>query len=213
MKKILIILLCIFLQNVPAQAEKNDITNLIKLLGGSDRRTIEQASQKLKKLGSSAVPALIQVLNDNKSNINLCINSILTLGNIGPDANEAVPVLIERIEDKNYLIRKASAYALGSIDPANERVISALIHALHDINEFKHLPDSTIQPLISALNDSNNRIRISAIRSLGNVCTPNDKVMTSLTEATNDENNEVSATAKETLKKIKARKDLPIQCD
>jgi HEAT repeat protein len=417
MKKILIFLLCIFLQTSPARAEKNDTTNLIKLLGDSDHRTIAQASQKFKKSGSSTVPDLIQVLKDDKADINLRINSILTLERIGQDAKKAVPALIETIEDDNFLIRKATAYSLGSIDPNNKRVISALIRALHDsnegvstnallslqkcgseaspelagllksddldiktkasiilhnhfqyqnqvipvliralsldndmlrsfsaislaeigpsvipelskalikddkttpigiaftlsqmstedksihsaipilirllhvddkeviiqsaeilskmgpeaklattalteilsnddneiraaamvalseigpgaipdliavmddgnynkrfcsilmLNEFEHLPDSTIQPLINALNDTNPIIRINAIRSLGNVCNPNDEVVTTLTEAADDKNKQVSAIAKETIKKIKARKISPVPCD
>ena len=415
MKKILIFFLIIFLQNAPARAEKGDTANLIKLLGDSDHRTIELASQKLKKIGASAVPDLVRVLKDDTVDSRLRINSIITLGKIGPDAKAAVPALTETIDDENFLVRKASAYVLGSIDPTNERVISALIHALHDthegvstdalislqecgsgafpalaellknadmdikikasiilhnhlqyrdqvvpiliralsldndmlrsfsaislaeigpsvipelskaltndnkiapvgiaftlsqmnpedrslaaaipvlirlldvekkeviiqsseilsqigpeakpaatalignlgnddneiraaamvalseigsssipgliraiddgnfnkryssillLTEFERLPDSAIQPLMKALNDTDSRIRISAIRSLGKVSSPNDEVMNALTDATGDKNDEVSATAEEAIRKIKARKALPVQ--
>jgi HEAT repeat protein len=168
----------------------------------------------------SAIPILIRLLHvDDKEVI---IQSAEILSKMGPEAKLATTALTEILSNDDYEIRAAAMVALSEIGPG---AIPDLIAAMDDgnfnkrfcsilmLNEFEHLPDSTIQPLINALNDTNHRIRINAIRPLGNVCNPNDEVVTTLTEAANDKNKEVSAIAKETIKKIKARKVSPVPCD
>ena len=200
MKKISIFLLCIFLQSLPILAEKDEIPNLIKLLGSNDYRINAKARQNLKNFGSLAVPALIQVLNDTKSNDNLRINSIITLENIALDAKEAVPILIETTEDDNFLIRKASVFALGSIDPTNERVISALINALHDRNEsvstyallsLQNCGSKAVPALVRLLKHTDFNIKVKASIALHNNLQYQDQVVPTLIKALSYNNNEL----------------------
>ena len=41
----------------------------------------------------------------------------MALGEIGPDAREAVPALIALVKDKEVEVRGAAVYALGEIGP------------------------------------------------------------------------------------------------
>ena len=42
---------------------------------------------------------------------------IVAIGNIGPEAKEAVPALIEMLKDENKEVRRLAASALDQIDP------------------------------------------------------------------------------------------------
>lgn len=53
------------------------------------------------------------------------------LGEIGPEAKEAIPVLIPLLEDGEFMIRRAVAEALAAIGPET-RELPALIRALQD---------------------------------------------------------------------------------
>jgi HEAT repeats len=71
----------------------------------------------------SAVPALIEVLDDTKNNCALRRMSAMTLGKIGPDAKAAVPKLLKALNDRSDLknngtpLHQLAAEALKNIDP------------------------------------------------------------------------------------------------
>ena len=54
------------------------------------------------------------------------------LGGIGPEAEKAVPALIEALKDKDWSVRSRAAWALGSIGPRAEKAVPVLIQALKD---------------------------------------------------------------------------------
>ena len=66
-------------------------------------------------LGSKAVPALKDALN-NKSGLTRYW-AINALGEIGPQAKDAVPALIEQLKDDNEQRRTSAGFALEKIDP------------------------------------------------------------------------------------------------
>ncbi len=95
--------------------------------------------------GSNAVPVLISMLERDPSLF--CQQSVpKILGIIGPTAEMAVPVLVERTTNANDYVRENSIIGLGQIHGQPALAVPTLIQALND-------------PFISA--------RIEAARSLG----------------------------------------------
>lgn len=60
------------------------------------------------------------------------------LGNIGPDAAEAIPHLIVTLGDESPFVASHAAWALGAIDKGSAEVVDALIVSLaHEDNEVR----------------------------------------------------------------------------
>jgi HEAT repeat protein len=57
------------------------------------------------------------------------------LGKIGPEANAAVPALIEAFRDEDKFVRRIAAEALANIGPDAKAAVPALIETLKDVNE------------------------------------------------------------------------------
>lgn len=81
------------------------------------------------KQGVKAVPALIEGLGDPDKYIRAEAATIL--GEIGPDAKEAVPKLVKcmKSEEKFSIEQSCAAEALGKIGPTAKEAISALQEA------------------------------------------------------------------------------------
>ena len=54
-----------------------------------------------------------------------------TLAAIGPDAADAVPALIEMLDDEHY-VRQTAVYALGTIGPSAKPAVTPLLRTLED---------------------------------------------------------------------------------
>ena len=63
------------------------------------------------------------------------IHAGLLLGRMGPEAREAVPTLLELLQDASVQNRKLAAWTLGYIGQAAVEAIPALLVALRDSNE------------------------------------------------------------------------------
>lgn len=62
------------------------------------------------------------------------LGSALALGRLGPDAKDAVPLLIQAIEDKNEQVCAAAALALAQIGPDAGSAVDALRKSLSRVN-------------------------------------------------------------------------------
>lgn len=82
-----------------------------------ERGVREEALRALAKCGKPAVPTLIEALRKNFSN-DVQIEATKALGQIGPDAKEAVPVLLPLLKDNEEEIRRVAEEALKAIDPS-----------------------------------------------------------------------------------------------
>ena len=63
-------------------------------------------------------------------------NSAKILGEIGPEATDAVPSLIQALRDKHAYVRSHAAKALGNIDPDSKEVICGLIRVSEDWHPY-----------------------------------------------------------------------------
>lgn len=85
----------------------------------------EIVADSLGRIGSAAVPPVIEQLND--ANPETRIQAARILAKIGPDAAAAVQDLTALLKDDNENVRKAAARALGQIGPAAENSVEALL--------------------------------------------------------------------------------------
>jgi HEAT repeat protein len=63
------------------------------------------------------------------------IQAGLLLGRMGPEAREAVPTLLELLQDESVQNRKLAAWTLGSIGQVAVEAIPALLVAVRDTDE------------------------------------------------------------------------------
>lgn len=119
-----------------ALAISSKIATLIDEL--KDAKRCGLACKALVKIGSPAIPALIETLKNRNTYIRA--SAALVLQKIG---NQAVPALIEALEYKTtevcahaVSVRMHAARTLGIIGHAKNEVILALVHALKDKNSI-----------------------------------------------------------------------------
>jgi hypothetical protein len=86
----------------------------------------------------SAVPGLIKLLNQNLRLPNQSMIE-LVVGEIGPAARQAVPVLLTKLHDPNSNLRGNALYSLGRIHAAPELVMPRLMKALEDSDSYARL--------------------------------------------------------------------------
>jgi len=118
---------------------------------------------------NSALPSLIQVLNDLNDNAYIRAEAAITLGEIG--GTGAYEALVATLSDENAEVRSLAALGLG---------------CLRD--------DRAVQPLLNLLSqDSSSRVRIRAIRALGDI--KNREAEPSLIVLLSDEDRQVQGGA------------------
>lgn len=139
----------------------------------ADRR---DAVERLIKIGSAAVPALINALQDDNPIVRL--HAVAALQAIGPEANEAVPGLIKELQNGNSKVRGNAAEALAVIGPWAEEAVPNLVNALQRDNPkvkvaaawaLGHLGDeatAALPVLIKALQDENSNAQENATLTL-----------------------------------------------
>ncbi len=103
------------------------------------------------------------------------------MGQIGSDANLAVPALIIALEDEKLNVRRAAAEALGQIGSDAQLAVPALITALEDENpnirtravfalgQIGSDAQLAVPALITALEDENRSVGHSAAFALGQI--------------------------------------------
>jgi len=104
------------------------------------------------------------------------------LGRLGKEAQTAVPLLIDRLEDPDWQVRRQAAEALGTVGDGS--AVKPLIDVLSDRNgewavrtaaarSLGELGDArAVEPLVAVLNDMNAHVRHMAVIALGQIGTP-----------------------------------------
>ena len=131
---------------------------------------------KLGKIGEPAIPKLLPLLRDNKTNAQ--VYALWTLGNMGKSAQSAIPHLILLLKDQHGGVRFTAAEALGKMGESAKVSIPHLIPLLKDQNGGARLNAAealgkmgesarvAIPYLIPLLQEQNEKIRSRAAESL-----------------------------------------------
>lgn len=98
------------------------------------------------------------------------------LGEIGPEAKDAIPTIIDLLQDGRVYVRESAANALGEIGPYANEAVPALITALGDEDSWVRVyaaealgkigVKEAVPALIKALEDEDKYVRGEAVRAL-----------------------------------------------
>lgn len=157
----------------------------------------------MRGIGDSAVPALSKVAKAHE-NLHARTNAIYVLGELERDAKEAVPTLIQLLNDENKYVRLAAAQAIGGIDEAkSEEVIPVLLVLLKDedrdvrlnaafgISNFGKHAKNALPELLEALNDPDYVVRAMVCSAIGYVGIADEKVIKALVNELSHERAEI----------------------
>ena len=172
----------------------------------------------LRRMGSGAVPALIQLLRDDNDLVRRHV--VEALGSIGPVTTAEVPVLIQLLGDDNSDVRNHTSNTLKQIGPATTAEVPSLIELLEDKNNIVRLnavealtlveigPDEVklvIPALIQLLEDKNSIVRLNVVEALTLVEIGPDEmklVIPALIQLSEDKNNIVRSATTSALAEI-----------
>ena len=126
----------------------------------------------------SAVPALVDVLSDDRTEIQ--VQALVALGKIGPDAAQAVAEIVPLVKADQPAVQYAAAYALGDIaSPAGadalkelRRSDDAMLKTIAAWGLAKISPDSKVlkkeaaEQLVKSLKSDDKYVRQAAARGL-----------------------------------------------
>ena len=151
-----------------------------------DRKQDESPKFKLKEPRrvenqDQQVERLIRELQDTDSDVRSI--AAVTLGEIGPEAEEAVPILIKLLQDQDAegFVRANAATALGKIGEGASKAVPALINALEDqdewvrasaamaLGEIGESASKAVPALVNALQDQDKYVRRYATGALGKI--------------------------------------------
>ena len=106
------------------------------LVGALDSGVGDYAVEALGRIGLPALPYLIQALDHGYSGVR--VRAAAALGQIGPEAKDAIPKLVEILlkDQEECSVRIAAARALGEIKAESPDAISALITARRNTNTW-----------------------------------------------------------------------------
>lgn len=156
---------------------QKEINQLLKELAEGDIIEQYQAGRKLKKIGSPAVPALINALKEDNKKLRKA--AMIVLGEIKDE--RAVPILVDELEktkDKKLragLIvilgrmgdKRATPLLMNALDENSDEIVGAAAYALGKLKEEKSV--SSLMPL---LNHPNEYVRKTVTEALGRIGEP-----------------------------------------
>jgi len=138
--------------------------------------------------------------------------AVVALGQMGPTAKDAVPALVEALEDQELAVRWDAAKALGRMGAAAARAVPALAAVLHEqddaivrqravvaLGEIGPAARTAVPALIGALKDSGNHLDEQAGEALVRIGTA---AVPALIEAMKDDDPQVRLMAANSLTRI-----------
>lgn len=191
------------------------VAPLIEKLTDNDFQVRHDAADAIVKIGSPAVPALIEALkNENKQ---VRWRAASALGAIGAEASAAVPALITTLQDEEEYIRRIGAYALGKIGPQASAAVPELLDALQDsdrnislvaayaLGKIGPQASAAVPTLIAGLQDANAEVRLNAATALGRIGAEAKTTVPALIAALQDKDKYVRQGAADALGRFGAK--------
>jgi len=193
----------------PDEASRRAITGLLKLLNDEETAVRVSAAVALWRIQRHprAIPAVEALLRD--ANGSTAYRAAEALGELGPEAEPAVPSLVAALAHRDEDTRRAAAQSLGRIGAA---AIPALRTVLDGNQERLKLPavealgwigPAAIDALVAALKDSSPPVRRSAARALGRLGPAAIRAEPALVKAVSDPTPEVRDAAAAALKSVR----------
>ena len=148
------------------------VEELIEDLNDQDEFVVEAAAGELEMMGEESVDALISALSHRKKNIRL--NAAKILGAMSYP--KSINALILTLRDNNKLVRREASTALSrmgqlAVDPLIEivddedwRVRGAAAWALGNLKD-----DAAIEPLEALLEDESGYVRAGAVNAINSI--------------------------------------------
>jgi HEAT repeat protein len=156
-------------------------------------------------IGSPAISALSEVAKTHE-NYNVRTYAIIILGSMESAAKEAVPTLIQLLNDEIKYVRLAAAQAIGKIDETKSEValpvlpvLPVLLVLLQDedrdvrigavfgIGDFGKHAENALPKLLEALNDPDQVVRALVCPVIGNVGIASENAINALIKVLFDE--------------------------
>lgn len=153
-----------------------------ELLKSGDAVVVARALSQYKAAASPALPALVELLQDESRSVEARWNAARTIGKIGPEAVSAVPALMKFLKDKDGTLREHCAEAIGDIGPG--------------------VGPEAITALIPVLSDPVTRVRRDAVRSLGYIGPAAREAVPEIKKLVEDKEEMVREAARAALKKV-----------
>ncbi|HTL90347.1 MAG TPA: HEAT repeat domain-containing protein, partial [Leptolyngbya sp.] len=205
-------LLCLTIALTPSKVSAQAPAEIRKLVATEQSQS---AIAALKKRGKSAIPALIQLAENEKEPQKNRLFAIAALGEL--NAKPAVPTLITAIDSNSKPIRLTALTALSKLDSPGSDVIPPLLAALKDpdadiriaaaqvlgnLGNLGESAKSSINDLIAALSDSNPTVQIKVIRAIAVLGADAKPAIPALTDLLNTSDREVKIAAIVALGKL-----------
>jgi len=184
---------------------------LIEALADEDEQVRRAAAGALRDMGpqaGDAIPALIQTLRDK----DVSMDAASALGEIGP---QAIPALVEAVDDRDAQVRRGAILALGFIGPEAKEAAPLIIQALEGDAEWlvrsgaanalgwiKPDASEAVPALVQALEDESEYVRSAAADALGEFGAQARDAIPALIEALGDEYSGLRSSAARALRDV-----------
>lgn len=207
-------------QNLRAVRELKEMRALVKALSDEDWQIRLKAvadipkQRKTAEMVDECVPALIKATRDKNQFVARA--AIPALGDIGPQAKNAVDTLIYLLSDDEPLVRRSAAYSLGKIGPPALKSADNLVALLGDRDDEVRKAVSwslgilgpEVVPLLNTAIDSENAdVRSGCVYALGNIGPNAIGSLGKLIERLNDSEANIRFLAAKAIGNLRAAKE------
>lgn len=200
----------LWFQTRPVRYDGKTIRSWAMLVAAPDPKVRDEVRSEFKRLGSNAVPVLIQMVQEKDPAFRTGI--WLTVPRLPPSLRR---LILRNVAWTNAVeVRVAAARSLAIVGPEAYTAIPALEHALHDREMRVRLEAAaalgrigreSVLVLMRGLEDKDPEIRHAAAYGLGEVGLDAQPAIPLLTQALQDTNQQVRASAAYSLKLIQPR--------
>jgi HEAT repeat protein len=162
----------------------------------------EVAQEIITAIGPTALPVLTEMLN-HPDWLHRAAAAFF-LGELGPSAEPAVPVLLQRLQDEDWRVRQRSGYSLEYYFNPQPWMWSGGLKACRGPVVPDQKPDQRAfaTALLPCLNDAHPEVRVMAVGLLGRLGNLAKPAVPSLLEKLTDDDESVRYYAKAALVKI-----------